>query len=77
MKLPNNFYKPLAIGAPTPFRELPVRPERVVHFFPPHIEKIRARLGEHTDEILMDLLGLPTHDVGALHDAGIVAGPDH
>ena len=33
------------------------------------------RLGEHTDEILMDLLGLPTHDVGALHDAGIVAGP--
>ena len=35
MKLPNNFYKPLAIGAPAPFRELPVRPERVVHFFPP------------------------------------------
>jgi malyl-CoA/(S)-citramalyl-CoA lyase len=46
MKLPNNFYKPLAIGAPAPLRELPVRPERVVHFFPPHIEKIRARLSE-------------------------------
>ena len=44
MKLPNNFYKPLAIGAPAPMRELPVRPERVVHFFPPHIDKIRARL---------------------------------
>ena len=43
MKLPNNFYKSLAIGAPAPLRELPVRPERVVHFFPPHIEKIRAR----------------------------------
>lgn len=44
MKLPNNFYKPLAIGAPQPFRERPVRPERMIHFFPPHIEKIRARV---------------------------------
>jgi 2-methylfumaryl-CoA isomerase len=31
-------------------------------------------LGEHTDEILLDVLGLPAHEVGALHDAGIVAG---
>ncbi len=43
MKLPSNFYKPLAIGAPQPVRELPVRPERMIHFFPPHIEKLRAR----------------------------------
>lgn len=35
------------------------------------------RLGEHTDEILLELLGLPSHEVGALHDAGIVAGPTH
>jgi 2-methylfumaryl-CoA isomerase len=33
------------------------------------------RLGEHTDEILLEVLGLPAHEVGALHDAGIVAGP--
>lgn len=33
-------------------------------------------LGQHTDEILMDLLGLPAHEVGALHDAGIVAGTE-
>jgi malyl-CoA/(S)-citramalyl-CoA lyase len=51
VKLPNRFYLPLAIGAPTPFRELPVRPERVVHFFPPHIEKIRARLGETARQV--------------------------
>ena len=51
MKLPNNFYKPLAIGAPAPFRELPVRPERVVHFFPPHIEKIRARMTETAAQV--------------------------
>ena len=35
------------------------------------------RLGEHTDEILLGVLGLPAHEVGALHDAGIVAGPPH
>ncbi len=46
MRFPNNFYKPLAIGAPAPFRERPVRPERMIHFFPPHIEKIRARMPE-------------------------------
>ncbi len=51
MKLPHNFYKPLAIGAPAPWRELPVRPERVVHFFPPHIEKIRARLSETAAQV--------------------------
>ena len=51
MKLANNFYKPLAIGAPAPFREMPVRPERVVHFFPPHIEKIRARLGDTAKQV--------------------------
>ncbi len=33
------------------------------------------RLGQHTDEILLQVLGLPAHEVGALHDAGIVAGP--
>jgi len=33
------------------------------------------RLGQHTDEILLQVLGLPEHEVGALHDAGIVAGP--
>ena len=30
MKLPSNFYKPLAIGAPDPYRELPVRLERMI-----------------------------------------------
>ncbi len=32
-------------------------------------------LGEHTDEILLDVLGLSEGEVGALHDAGVVAGP--
>lgn len=33
------------------------------------------RLGEHTDEILLDILGLTEAELGALHDQGIVAGP--
>jgi malyl-CoA/(S)-citramalyl-CoA lyase len=51
MKLPANFYKPLAIGAPLPLRELPVRPERMIHFFPPHVEKIRAKIAETAKQV--------------------------
>ena len=32
-------------------------------------------LGQHTDEILADLLGLSEREIARLHDAGIVAGP--
>lgn len=46
MKLPTNFYKPLAIGAPDPYRELPVALERMIHFFPGHNERVRAKIGE-------------------------------
>lgn len=33
-------------------------------------------LGQHTDEILAELLGLTGSAIGELHDSGIVAGPD-
>jgi malyl-CoA/(S)-citramalyl-CoA lyase len=46
MKLPRNFFKPLAIGAPAPLRELPLRLERMIHFVPPHVEKVRAKVPE-------------------------------
>src|SRR3974390_744465 len=46
MKLPRNFFKPLAIGAPAPLRELPIRLERMIHFVPPHIEKMRQKVPE-------------------------------
>ena len=32
-------------------------------------------LGEHTDEILSDLLGLSDHEISKLHEAKVVAGP--
>jgi malyl-CoA/(S)-citramalyl-CoA lyase len=44
MKLPARFYRPLSLGAPAPYRELPVALERMIHFFPPHIEKMRAKV---------------------------------
>jgi 2-methylfumaryl-CoA isomerase len=33
------------------------------------------RLGEHTDQILAEVLDLPEREIGRLHDAGVVAGP--
>jgi 2-methylfumaryl-CoA isomerase len=32
-------------------------------------------LGQHTDEVLGDVLGLSSGEIGRLHDRGIVAGP--
>jgi malyl-CoA/(S)-citramalyl-CoA lyase len=46
MKAPRQFYEPLAIGAPAPLRNLPTRLERMIHFIPPHVEKMRAKAGE-------------------------------
>jgi malyl-CoA/(S)-citramalyl-CoA lyase len=51
MKLPTNFYKPLAIGAPAPYRELPVALERMIHFFPGHNEKVRAKVGDVISQV--------------------------
>jgi 2-methylfumaryl-CoA isomerase len=52
----------LVPGTPFDFGAVPRAPAR------------RApRLGEHTDEILIDILGLSTAEVGRLHDEGIVA----
>ena len=45
-KLPRRFFQPLAAGAPAPYRELPVRLERMIHFVPPHNEKVRAKIPE-------------------------------
>lgn len=51
MKLPNQFYRPLAVGAPAPLRELPVKVERMIHFVPPHIEKMRAKVPEIAKQV--------------------------
>lgn len=33
-------------------------------------------LGEHTDQVLAEVLSLSSAQIGALHDAGVVAGPE-
>ena len=50
-KTPRKFFEPLAAGAPSPFRDLPVRVERMIHFVPPHIEKLRTRAGDLAREV--------------------------
>jgi len=51
MRAPHRFHQPLAIGAPAPLREPPTRLERMIHFVPPHVEKLRARIGELAAEV--------------------------
>ena len=51
MKLPRQFFQPLAIGAPAPLRDLPVRLERMIHFVPPHMEKMRAKVPELAKQV--------------------------
>ncbi|MGI9380021.1 MAG: HpcH/HpaI aldolase/citrate lyase family protein [Methyloligellaceae bacterium] len=46
-----NFFRPLTQGAPAPVRELPARLERMIHFFPPHIEKLRAKVPDLVQEV--------------------------
>ena len=51
MKLPRQFFQPLAIGAPAPMRDLPVRLERMIHFVPPHVEKMRAKVPDIAKQV--------------------------
>src|SRR6059058_5659600 len=46
MRHPRDFFKPLAIGAPDPLREIRLRPSRMIHFFDASVEKIVAKLPE-------------------------------
>ncbi len=44
MRNPRAFLGPLAVGAPTPPSELPARPSRMIHFFPPQNERVRTKI---------------------------------
>jgi malyl-CoA/(S)-citramalyl-CoA lyase len=41
---PKDFFRPLAVGAPEPVREVPARPSRAIHFFDPSNEKMAAKV---------------------------------
>jgi malyl-CoA/(S)-citramalyl-CoA lyase len=58
MRNPRDFGKPLAVGAPTPLLEIPVKPSRMIHFFDPSNEKMAAKLPDlaaKTDILLGNL----------------------
>src|SRR3954452_24082222 len=44
MRNPRVFANPLAVGAPDPLLEIPVKPARMIHFFDPSNEKIVGKL---------------------------------
>jgi malyl-CoA/(S)-citramalyl-CoA lyase len=44
MRSAKDFFKPLAIGAPEPLREVPFRPSRMIHFFDPSNAKMAAKV---------------------------------
>jgi len=75
MRSPKDFFRPLAVGAPEPLREIPVRPSRVIHFFPAANPKMVAKVPEiapTTDILLANLEdGVPAADKEAAR-AGLV-----
>jgi malyl-CoA/(S)-citramalyl-CoA lyase len=50
-RTPRKFFEPLAIGAPAPMRERPVRLERMIHFIPGHNDKIRSKTPEIAKQV--------------------------
>jgi malyl-CoA/(S)-citramalyl-CoA lyase len=58
MRSPRSFFQPLAIGAPEPLREIPVRPSRMIHFLDFSNEKMVAKAADiatKTDILLGNL----------------------
>ena len=44
MRSAKDFFRPLAVGAPEPLREIPARPSRAIHFFDPSNPKMAAKV---------------------------------
>jgi malyl-CoA/(S)-citramalyl-CoA lyase len=65
MRSPKDFFRPLAVGAPDPVREIPPRPSRMIHFFDPGNEKMVAKVPDLVPQV--DVL------LGNLED-GVQAG---
>ena len=61
MRSAKDFFRPLAVGAPTPLTQVPARPSRVIHFFDPSNPKMAAKVP--------DLVGTVDVLLGNLEDA--------
>ena len=75
MRSPKDFFRPLAVGAPAPVREIPFRPSRVIHFFPASNPKMVSKVPEiaPTVDVLLANLedGVPASDKEAAR-AGLI-----
>jgi len=75
MRSAKDFFRPLAVGAPDPVREIPFPPSRVIHFFPGSNPKMVAKVPDiaPTVDILLCNLedGVPATDKEAAR-AGLV-----
>jgi malyl-CoA/(S)-citramalyl-CoA lyase len=75
VRSPKDFFRPLAVGAPDPVREIPVRPSRMIHFFPASNQKMVGRVPDmaaQVDVLLANLEdGVPASDKEAAR-AGLV-----
>ncbi len=61
MRNPKDFFRPLAVGAPEPVRQIPVRPSRMIHFFDPSNPKMVGKVP--------DMVGTVDVLLGNLEDA--------
>ncbi len=51
MRSAKDFFRPLAIGAPEPLREIPWRPSRMLHFFDPSNAKMVAKVPDLASKV--------------------------
>jgi malyl-CoA/(S)-citramalyl-CoA lyase len=58
MRNPRNVGRPLALGAPSPLIDIPVRPSRMIHFFDPSNPRMAVKvpdIARKVDIILANL----------------------
>src|SRR5215218_6526478 len=51
IRTPKDFFRPLAVGAPTPLAEIPARPSRAIHFFDPSNAKMAAKVPDMVGKV--------------------------
>jgi malyl-CoA/(S)-citramalyl-CoA lyase len=76
MRPPKDFFRPLAVGAPEPLREIPSRPSRAIHFFDPSNAKMAGKvpqLAGTVDVLLGNLEDAVRADRKDAARAGLVA----
>ncbi len=76
MRSAKDFFAPLAVGAPTPIREVPARPSRMIHFFDPSNERMASKVPQlvgSVDVLLGNLEDAVKADRKEAARAGLVA----